>query len=75
MGENSQPQGLLKSIMDMAPLSGLGVTPQFSQRDIVVEMTTEQLRALLLEKADDRAKNSVTLELHEGKLVLRIRLW
>jgi hypothetical protein len=75
MGEQNQPQGLLAGLMNMTPLSGLGVTPQFTQREIIIELSTEQLRQMLLEKADTRAKDAVTVELHEGKLQLKIRLW
>jgi hypothetical protein len=67
--------GLLKGILDATPLRGLGVTPQLLDREIVIELTTEQLKAMLLQNADARAKESVIIELHEGKLTLKIRLW
>jgi hypothetical protein len=67
--------GLLKGILDATPLRGLGVTPQLLEREIVIELTTEQLKAMLLQNADARAKESVIIELHEGKLTLKIRLW
>jgi hypothetical protein len=67
--------GLLKGILDATPLKGLGVTPQLLEREIVIELTTEQLKAMLLQNADPKAKESVTVEIHEGKLTLKIRLW
>jgi hypothetical protein len=67
--------GLLKGILDATPLKGMGITPQLLEREIVIELTTEQLKAMLLQNADARAKESVTVELHEGKLTLKIRLW
>lgn len=73
--EKQSPQGLLSSIMAGTPMAGLGITPQMVNREIVIEMTTDQLRQMLLEKADARARDSVTVELHEGKLQLKIRLW
>jgi len=68
-------EGLLRGLLESTPLKGLGITPQLTQRDIVVELTQEQLRDMLLRDADPRAKSSVTLELKEGRLILRIRLW
>jgi len=79
MAEEKKPplatSGLLSGILTQTRLGELGVTPQLSQREIVVELTTDQFRTMLLQNADARAKDSVTVELHEGKLVLRIRLW
>jgi len=69
------PQGLLGSLMSGTPLAGLGVMPKMENQEIIIEMTQDQLRQMLLEKADDRAKQAVTVELHEGKLQLKIRLW
>lgn len=73
---SEQPiKGLLSGILDGTPLKSLGITPQILQRDLVIELTTQQLRDIILQNADERAKQSVTLELHEGKLVLKIRLF
>jgi hypothetical protein len=73
--KQSQPStGLLSGLLSGSPLGTLGIMPKLTQNDVVVELTTEQLRNLLLEKADQRAKDSVTVEIHEGKIVLRIRL-
>jgi hypothetical protein len=74
-GGKMAESGLLKGILDATPLKGLGVTPQLLEREIVIELTTEQLKAMLLQNADTRAKESVAVELHEGKLTLKIRLW
>jgi len=74
-GMNMAEEGLLRGLLESTPLKGLGITPQLTQRDIVVELTQEQLRDMLLRDADPRAKSSVTLELKEGRLILRIRLW
>lgn len=73
--EEKPTTGLLSDILTKSALGGLGITPQFAQRDIIVEMSEQQLRQLLLANADARAQSAVTLELHEGKLVLKIRLW
>jgi hypothetical protein len=67
--------GFLKGMLDTTPLKGLGITPQLLEREIVIELTTEQLKAMLLQNADAKAKESVTIEIHEGKLTLKIRLW
>jgi hypothetical protein len=67
--------GILKGLIDATPLKGLGISPQLLEKEIVIELTTEQLRNMLLQHTDEKAKQYVTVELHEGKLVLKIRLW
>jgi hypothetical protein len=76
MGElKMSEEGILKMMLEGSPLKGLGVSPQIFQNDIVIELTEEQLKNLLLEKADERAKRSVNIKIENGKLVLRIKLW
>jgi hypothetical protein len=71
----SDTTGLIKGLFDKSPLSGMGISPQLLDRDLVIELTVEQLKNMLLQNADERAKNSIQIELHEGKLTLKIRLW
>lgn len=68
-------KGLLSGMLGGTPLAGLGITPKMLEKDIVIEMTEAQFRDVILEKADARAKASVNVEFHEGKMVLRIKLW
>ncbi|MEM2446862.1 MAG: hypothetical protein QW734_09410 [Candidatus Bathyarchaeia archaeon] len=68
-------EGLLSGLLKGTPLANLNIIPQLTQNEIVIEMTQEQLRSLLLEKSDERAKKAVTVECHEGKLMLKIRLF
>jgi len=75
MAKEEPKGGLLSGIMAQTPLASLGIQPQMLEREIVIEMTEEQLRTMLLDKADQRAKDSVTVKLVEGKLILKIRLW
>jgi len=71
----TEPTGLLRDLLKGTAFGGVGLTPQFMEREIVIELTQDQLKQMLLEKADERAKSSVTLELKEGKMILKIRLW
>jgi len=68
-------EGLLKNILQGTPFASLNLMPQLAQNEIVIEMTQEQLKTMLLQNTDERAKKSVNVELHEGKLVLRIKLF
>jgi len=68
-------EGLLRGLLQGTPLANLNLMPQLTQNEIVIEITQEQLRNLLLQNTDDRARQAVTIELHEGKLTLKIRLF
>jgi len=68
-------EGLLRGLLQGTPLANLNLIPQLTQNEIVIEITQEQLRNLLLQNTDDRARQAVTIELHEGKLTLKIRLF
>lgn len=68
-------EGILKNLLSGTPLANLNLIPQLTQNEIVIEMTQEQLKTLLLERTDERAKQAVNVECHEGKLVIKIRLF
>jgi len=68
-------EGLFKTLLTGTPLANLNILPQLTQNEIVIEITQEQLKSLLLERTDERAKRSVTIECHEGKIVLKIKLF
>lgn len=76
---SEQPKGLLADLLKTTPLAGLNITPNLMQRDIVFEITPEQLKNAILSAPgstlDQRARDSITVEFHEGKMVIKIRLF
>lgn len=68
-------EGILKNLLQGTPLSGFNILPQLTQNEIIIELTQEQLKAILLERTDERAKQAVTVECKEGKLILKIKLF
>jgi len=68
-------EGLLKGLLQGTPFASLNLIPQLTQNEIIIEFTEEQLKTMLLQNTDERAKKSVNVELHEGKLVLKIKLF
>ncbi len=73
--EKMSEAGILTNLLKQTPMAGLNLTPQLTQNEIVIEMTEQQLRELLLQSADERAKKAVSIQLKEGKLVLIIKLF
>lgn len=67
--------GLLKGLLGGTPLAGVGITPQIAQKDIILEITEEQFKQIALQGTEQRAKDSISIELHEKKMIIRIRLF
>ena len=66
---------LLKGLLGGTPLAGVGITPQMLDKDIVLEISEAQFKDIALQGTDQRAKNSISIELHEKKMIIRIRLF
>jgi hypothetical protein len=78
MGEsmtNNKSGGLLSNFLSQSPFAGLGLTPQMGDREVSIEFNEDQLKSMLTKDVDARYKELVTIELHEGRMVLKIRLW
>jgi len=67
--------GLLKGILGGTPLAGMGIAPQLQQKDIILEITEAQFKDIALQTVEQRAKDSISIEFHEKKMVIRIRLF
>lgn len=68
-------EGLITSFLKGTPLAGLGLMPKLSEREIIVELTEQQFKDMVLANADARAKQSVDIKISEGKITLKIRLF
>lgn len=67
--------GLLKGLLGGSPLGNVGITPQVIQKDIVLEISEEQFKTIALQGTDQRAKDSISIELHDKKMIIKIRLF
>jgi hypothetical protein len=67
--------GILKTLFEGMPQGLAGIKPQLTQNELVIEFTEDQLREMLLKNADERAKQSVTIQLLDKKLIIKIRLF
>jgi len=67
--------GLLQQALKGTALAGLNLTPQLTDRELVIELDEKQFRDMILSGADDRAKQSVTVEILQGKIRLKVRIF
>lgn len=68
-------EGMLKGLLGGTPLAGLGITPQVMQKDIVLEITEEQFKQIALANIEARAKDAISVEFHEKKMIIKIKLF
>lgn len=64
-----------KGLLSELKLGNLSIIPKMIDRDIIIELSEKELKDILLGNADPRAKEYVTIEIHEGKLLIKIRLF
>jgi len=72
-------QGLLSTLLKSIPIGGLNLQPTLTQREIVLEITAEQFKQMALSGLTPEAKatleQAVSVEFHEGKATIKVRLW
>jgi len=72
-------QGILASLLKTIPIGGLNIQPQLTQRELLIEITADQFKQMALSGLTPEAKatleQAVIVEFHEGKAVIKIRLW
>ena len=74
MGELKM-EGLLSQIFRNTPLAQLNITPQLVNRDLVITLTEEQFKQLILSGLDERGRRAVDIKLEQGRLIIKIRLF
>jgi len=68
-------EGLLSQIFKNTPLAGMNITPQLVNRDLVITLTEEQFKQIILAGLDERGKRAVDIKLEQGRLIIKIRLF
>lgn len=75
MNGEKEAEGLISNVLKGTPLAGMGLMPKLSDREIIIELTEQQFRDMVMANADARAKQSVEIKVTEGKIILKIRLF
>jgi len=67
--------GILGELIKRMNAVGLSMTPKVEQNELKLEFSEQEFQNAILKNMDERAKQSIKIELHEGKLVIKVRLW
>jgi len=65
-------EGLITQIMKA--FGNIG-TPRLTDKEIVIEITPQEFENIVLKSFPPDKRNLVKIELHEGKLVIKVRLF
>ncbi len=67
-------EGIVKNAFKGTPLAGTNIVPKLDMQDLVIEITEQQFRDMVLANTDERAKRSIDIKIVEGKIIIRVRL-
>lgn len=68
-------EGLLSSIFKQMSIAGFKLNPQLVNNEIKIEFTEQDFQSAITKNLDERARNAIRIEFHEGKMIIRIRLF
>jgi hypothetical protein len=80
MGELAMSEeGLISGLLKGTPLAGLGITPKLLEKDFIIELTEQQFKDLVFSgmKPEDKARamQSIAIEIQQGKIIVKVRLF
>ncbi len=67
-------EGIIKSAFKGTPLAGVNVIPKLDMQDLVIEITEQQFRDMVLANTDEKAKRCIDIKIGEGKITIKVRL-
>jgi len=68
-------EGLLSGILNQLKASGLNAKTGFDSGTIMIEFSADDIKNAITKGMNEQAKNLISLELHEGKMVVKIKLF
>lgn len=67
--------GLLSEVFKKFSALGITTAPQIVQDTVVIELKQDELKNAVLTGVDEKVKNAINFELHEGKLIIKIKIF
>jgi len=67
--------GMLGDLFKQMNMLGLASRPQLMQNELVIEITEDEFKNATTKNLDPRAKEAISIQFKEGKMVIRIKLF
>jgi len=68
-------EGILSPFLKQFSIAGMPVSPKLLNNELVIEITENEIYQVLFKDARPEVKNAIKVELHEGKLVIKLKLF
>ena len=68
-------QGLLTPFLSQLSSLGLKLNPQMQNNELVVEIPQADVESAILKDSSPQVKNMIKVEIHEGKIVIKVKLF
>jgi len=68
-------QGILSQLLGQFKGLGLGVQPQLQNNEIVIRIKEDEFFQAVTARMSPEQRSSIKIELHEGEMVIRVRLF
>lgn len=65
---------MLSPLMDLMKNMGLNAVPNLNNNELKIEINEEDLKNALTKNVNEQMKQAISLELHEKKLIIKVRL-
>lgn len=68
-------EGILGGLSKYLQPYGITAKPNIENNEIRIEVTAEQMKNAITQGMNETLKNSINVELHEGKLIIKVKLF
>ncbi len=68
-------EGLLSPFLGQLSALGFQLNPQLMGKELVVEITQADIEKIIFKDANPQTKNVMKVEIHEGKIVIKVKLF
>jgi hypothetical protein len=75
MALQGTPTGLMKDMLSQIGLGQLSTPPTMENQEITITITEQEMEQVMKKGLDERTKNSITLKITDGKVLIKVRLW
>jgi len=67
--------GLLSDFIKKSMELGIPIKPVLDKDSIVIEITEKEFYEAVTRGLNEQQKRAITIEFHEGKMIIKVKLW
>jgi len=67
--------GLLGDLFKQFNLLGIKSKPELLNNELVITITEQEFKEVVFKGLDERAKNNISIELKDGKMIIKVKLF